>query len=167
MKVKLYKQKNKLSCGPAVLKMIFSYYGFNISESEIIKGMGGLRQYGVRAINLAEYAHSMGFKVKYFSFNKKLSKGAAIIKKPSLDEVHKLLKRKIPVILAVNSSILYNNLKRRNKGHFIIITKYRKATYWYNDPRDGKQHLIKHDDLLFTWYNNVLYSSAYLLAINK
>ncbi|MBU0598079.1 C39 family peptidase, partial [Patescibacteria group bacterium] len=90
-----------------------------------------------------------------------------VIKKPSIKDVKKFLKRKIPVILSVNSRILYNNLKQKITGHFIVITKYKNGIFWYNDPKDGRRHSIKEDDLIFAWHNNILDSSGYLLIIEK
>lgn len=43
MKVPLFKQNSKLSCGPTALRMVFAYFEKNISEREIVKGLGGLR----------------------------------------------------------------------------------------------------------------------------
>ncbi len=165
MKIKVYKQKNKLSCGPAALRMVMDFYSVNKSEKEIIKGVGGIKGYGVRTTDLATYARRLGFKVKYYSFNKKLTKDRAEFKKPNPELIKLFLKKRIPIILAVNSKVLYNNFKQSIKGHFIVIIKYQAGVYTYNDPRDGRQHTIKENDLLFTWYNNVLHSGAYLLAI--
>jgi len=166
MKVPLFKQTSKRSCGPAALRMVLAYYGINIPEKEIIKGVGDLKKYGVRTIKLADFTKKLGFKVECLSYSRKLAKGKAITKKPSPRDIFKYLKRKIPVILAVNSETLYNK-KSTSQGHFIVITKHRKGTFFYNDSKEGKQHKIKKKDLLLAWYNNVANSSAYLLMVRK
>lgn len=68
------------------------------------------------------------------------------------------------MILGVRSSLLYDK-KLSEMGHFIVITGYRKGIYQYNDPLDGKRHRVPEEPLLFAWFNNVLDSSAYLLAV--
>ena len=52
-----------------------------------------------------------------------------------------------------------------NSGHYIIITKYDKGVFWYNDPSFAKEFKIKEDNLMFAWFNNVLKSTGYMLAI--
>ncbi|MBU0636521.1 C39 family peptidase [Candidatus Micrarchaeota archaeon] len=154
----------KLNCGITALQMVLQYFNKDIPSSEITKQIGGIKKFGVRTIKLAEFAKSLGFKVTCYSYNKKLACGKATIKKPDKKDIQKFLKKKIPVILAVRAFILYNQ-KPSKMGHFIVITKYKKGKYWYNDPKDGKKHQIKESDLLFTWHNNILESSGYLLAI--
>jgi ABC-type bacteriocin/lantibiotic exporter with double-glycine peptidase domain len=166
LNVPLIKQKENLTCGPAALEMVLRFYGKNLSQELIIKKIGGVKKsYGVRTIKLAEFARSLGFNVRCFSYNKKLSKGKAEIKVPSEKEIVDLLKNKIPLILAVNSSILFDKEKFSKKGHFIVLTKYSNKKFWYNDPLNGKERLISEDKLMFALSNNVLNSSAYLISI--
>ncbi len=163
LSVPLLKQ-GKLECGPTALRMVLHYFRKNVSSDEIIKGVSGIKKYGVRTIKLADFARNLGFKVYCYSYNQKLSRGRAEIKKPAKSDILKFLKEKIPVILAVRSFLLFNK-KPSSRGHFIVITKYEKGWFWYNDPKDGKQHQIKEKDLVLAWFNNILNSSAYLLAI--
>jgi len=165
MKIPLYKQINSRSCGPAALRMVLAYYKTKIPEKEIIKHTGGLKKYGLRTIHLADFAEKIGFKIECLSINKKLAKGKAKIRKPAIKDIIKHLKKQTPVIIAVSSNLLFNR-KSTTPGHFIVITRYNKGFFWYNDPKDGKQHKIKDKNLLSCWYNNnALDSSAYLLAI--
>lgn len=114
---------------------------------------------------MAKFAQDLGFKAECFSYNKKLAKGKAKVKKPLRSDIVKYLERNIPVILAVRAALLHNKEELKDLGHFIVVTKYKNNTFWYNDPYDGKRHRIKEDELLFAWHNNILDSSAYLLAI--
>ena len=89
---------------------------------------------------------------------------------PSLKIMKKLLDKKIPVIVIVNSVILFekkfggkNDL---DLGHFLVLTGYQKEKFYYNDPYYGKKCSISSDKLIFAMSNNALYSSAYLLAIS-
>jgi len=163
LSVPLFKQ-GKLECGPTALKMVLHYFGKEVSSNEITKKIGGIKKYGVRTIKLADFAEKLGFKVYCYSYNKKLSKGKAEIKKPAKSDIIKFLKKKLPVIIAVRQFLLFNE-EPSDMGHFIVITKYENGRFWYNDPEDGKLHQIKEDDLMFAWHNNVLDSSAYLLVL--
>lgn len=162
----VYKQSTKLSCGPAALRMVLEYYGVKKSEKEIAEGVGGIKKYGTKAVDLGWYAKKLGFKVELLSLNRKLSKARAKIKKPEVADIAKFIKKKIPVIVAVRSCLLYDK-KPAKLGHFIVVTDYKKGLFYYNDPLLGIRRRIKRGDLLFAWHANVLDSSAYLLAIWK
>ena len=95
---------------------------------------------------------------------KEITKGVGGVQKPSKEQILKFLKKGIPVIISVRSFLLYN--KPYNKaGHYIIITNYKNGVFSYNDPYRYKRKEIKENDLLFAWYNNIVDSSGYLLAI--
>ncbi len=163
LSVPLLKQ-TKSSCGVTSLRMVFQYFGKDVSSKKIIQKIGGLKKYGVKTIKLADFAEDFGFKIEAYSYNKKKAKGKAIIKKPSKTDIIKFLRKKLPVIIAVNAFILHNK-GPLTMGHFIVITKYEKGKFWYNNPHDGKSHTIKEETLLFAWHNNILDSSAYLLVL--
>ena len=166
IQVPLFKQTNSLSCGPTALKMVLAFFGYDFSEEFITRSIGSLKKYGVRTISLREFASKFGFKTTCFSFNKKLSKGKAIIKKPKKTHILKFLKKEIPVIVAVRDSVLHNK-KISRLGHFIVITGFEAGKFYFNDSHDGKEHKIAADEFLFAWHNNILDSSAYLLAVYK
>lgn len=163
LSVPLFKQ-NKLQCGPTALRMVLYYFDKEISQDEIIRKIGGIKKYGVRTIKLSDFAQKLGLKTYCYSYNKKLSKGKAEIKKPAKSDIIKFLKKKLPVIITVRQFLLFDK-EPSNLGHFIVITKYENGRFWYNDPEDGKLHKIKEDELMFAWFNNVLDSSAYLLTL--
>ena len=159
-------QQQQRACGPTALSMVLRYFGKNFSPLAIAKKTGGIKKYGVRTVRLADVAKEAGFNVHCYSYNQQLAQGKATFKKPIIKDLIKFLDRKLPIIIAVRSCILFNK-KPSKRGHFIVITKYATGQFWYNDPADGKQHKISQDDLLFAWYNNVLDSSAYLLVLEQ
>ncbi len=163
--VPLFKQTHN-ACGPTSLKMVLKYFGKEISLSEIIKGVGGIKKFGVRSISLAAYSKKIGFKAYCFSYNAKMAKGQAEIIKPSKDLILKFLKKRLPVIIAVRTFLLRNQGYSKS-GHFIVITKYENGIFWYNDPSFAKEFKIKENDLMFAWYNNVLKSTGYMLVIES
>jgi len=161
--VPLIKQ-TKLACGPTCLAMILKYYKDEKSLSEIIKSVDGIKNFGARAIQMVKYVRKLGYQVDCFSYDEKMAKGYAKIVKPSKKLILKYLKKRIPVIIAVRLFLLKNE-DYSNSGHYIIIIKYNKGTFWYIDPSFAKEFKIKKNDLMFAWFNNVLKSTGYMLVI--
>ncbi|MFH1802223.1 MAG: C39 family peptidase [archaeon] len=121
LKVPLAKQKEKQTCGPAALKMVLHFYGQRFSETKIKNKIGGTkRSYGVRTTKLAKFARSLGYNVKCFSYNKKMAEGEAEIKIPSEKDITTFLKKGVPVVLAVNSSVLFDRKKFQTKGTLLF-----------------------------------------------
>ena len=80
------------SCGPACLAMVLKYYKGKKSLPEIIKSVGGVKSFGVRAIKMASYMRSLGYEVDCFSYDEKMAKGQANIIKPSEQLILKYLR---------------------------------------------------------------------------
>ncbi|GBE19956.1 MAG TPA: hypothetical protein ENG87_00210 [Candidatus Pacearchaeota archaeon] len=96
------------------------------------------------------------------------------IKMPSIDDIIKFLKKGIPVILAVNAKILFEVEKLQgfpkipnNMGHFIVLTGFVDDIFYYNCPYYGESKKISKDKLFFALSNNILDSSAYLIAVKS
>lgn len=75
------------------------------------------------------------------------------------------LERKIPVIISVSSGAFFE--RKTDAGHFIVITGYDNGKFCYNDPAFGIKGEMDENKLLFSWYSNIIDTSAYLLAISK
>lgn len=86
---------------------------------------------------------------------------------PSLDTIRKFLDKKLPVVIAVNSAVLFEKKEDLRIGHFIVLIGYEKDKFYYNDPDSGKKKTISADKLIFALSNNVFDSSAYLLVVKK
>ncbi|MBU2589337.1 MAG: C39 family peptidase [Nanoarchaeota archaeon] len=73
--VPIFGQETDRTCEPSCLKMVFQYYGEYHSESQILKGIGGLTKYnsindlGTLTIDNALYARRAGFNVNCYSYN--------------------------------------------------------------------------------------------------
>lgn len=157
-------QQEHLQCGPTALRMVLKYFGTDMSAAEIIRQIGGVKRYGVRTVALAKFATHIGFRVHCYSYNPKMSKGLAEIRKPAKEDILRFLRKNLPVILSVRAFLILNEPPSQ-MGHFVVITGYEKGVITYNDPFDGKRHEIAEADLLFAWHNNILDSSAYLLVL--
>ena len=86
---------------------------------------------------------------------------------PSLSTVRKFLSKKLPVLIAVNSAVLFEKKKDLRIGHFIVLNGYKKDVFYYNDPDSGKNKTISSDKLIFASSNNVFESSGYLIVIKN
>lgn len=71
LKIPLVKQRNKLACGPTCLRMVFSYYGKDFSEKEVLKGIELIKT-GSYTTDNAIFAAKLGFKVECYSYNLKI-----------------------------------------------------------------------------------------------
>ena len=163
LRVPLLKQK-KMACGPTSLRMVLKYFGKHVPLKDIIKGVSGIKKFGVRTIELGDFAKKQGFKVTCYSYNKDGKNGWAKVRRPYKSDILKFLRKGLPVIIAVSSHILYNE-KPSKLGHFIVITKYNNHRFRYNDPFDGKRHNINEEDLIFAWYVNAFDSKGHILVI--
>src|SRR3989338_2322569 len=117
MKIPLFKQK-KNTCGLTALRMALAYFGENIAENQLIKLTGKIKRYGVRTIQLSKAAKKLGLATECLSYNRGLASGKTKIKKPDTDDIINYLERRVPVILTVRSSLLYDE-KLTKMGHFI------------------------------------------------
>jgi uncharacterized protein YvpB len=90
------------------------------------------------------------------------------IRIPSLDRYKGFLDRGLPVLLTVNSRILFeNDTIKPGLGHYIVFTGYKNDVFYYNDPYDGLAKQIVADKLIFALSNNITSSSAYCLVLEK
>ena len=87
------------------------------------------------------------------------------MKMPPLNTIKKFLNKKLPVVVAVNSAVLFEKKINLKLGHYIVLTGYKNDKFCYNDQKFGKIKSISADKLIFALSNNVLDSSAYLLVI--
>lgn len=87
------------------------------------------------------------------------------MKVPSLNAIKRFLNRKLPVVVAVKSVILFEKKKDLRSGHYIVLTGYKDGKFYYNDPKYGKAKSISAGKLIFALSTNVFDSSAYLIVI--
>jgi ABC-type bacteriocin/lantibiotic exporter with double-glycine peptidase domain len=137
IKVKPLKQ-TKSYCGPYALKMVFDYYGKNISIKEIAKEAKTAIAFGTGPKKMVNAA-------KFFGFN------AVYKEKFSINELSKLVnKKKIPVIV---------NWFSENDGHYSVLVGINKTEIYLQDPEIGKIRKIKVKDFLKVWFD---FSGDYL-----
>jgi len=123
IKLKLFKQ-SKGFCGPASLKMVLSFYGIKKSEKELAKLTKTSREKGCSEINLINTAKKLGLK-------------GYIKKNSNINEIKRLNKKNIPIIIDWFSP--------EQAGHYSIVIGFEKNNILIADPYFGKikKHKIK------------------------
>ncbi|MCX6765193.1 MAG: C39 family peptidase, partial [Candidatus Nealsonbacteria bacterium] len=87
LKVKPFQETLNCSyCGPATLKILFSYYGIDKTEKELAEMAGWNKVLGIDDMGIKKVAEKLGFKVK-------------IKNNSSFNDIESWLKKGVPVIV--------------------------------------------------------------------
>ncbi|MBT3297827.1 hypothetical protein HN385_02795 [archaeon] len=116
IKLKLFKQ-SKGYCGPACLKMVLSAYGINKSENYLAKITNSSRTKGCYEDNIVKAAEQFGFK-------------GYVKQNSSINEVNKLVKKGIPVIVDWFSP--------EEAGHYSVVVGFNQGKIILADPHFGE-----------------------------
>ena len=117
IKLKLVEQSKNYTCGPAVLKMILSYYGINKSESLLEKETKTSNKHGCQESAIVKVAKNFGLK-------------GYVKQKSSISELRRLNKKGIPVIIDWFSPDV--------NSHYSIVVGFKGDKIMIADPSFGK-----------------------------
>ncbi|MEK6890423.1 MAG: C39 family peptidase [Nanoarchaeota archaeon] len=120
IKIKPFKQSRGY-CGPASLKMVLSAYNIEKTEDYLAKLTKTSRKNGCKEENIIKLVKSMGLK-------------GYVKQKSTINEVKKLVKRGIPVIV--------NWFSPEEAGHYSVVIRFKKDNIFLADPHFGK--IVKH-----------------------
>ena len=131
----------KSMCGPAVLKMVFDYYGIEKSEEEIAKLAGTTEDLGTDDEGIKKAAESLGFKVE-------------IKNESSFEEIQEWLNKKTPVVVNwfTRGRIDYDESQVPD-GHYSVVVGLDKEFIYLQDPEIGKMRQIKKSDFMKAWFD--------------
>jgi hypothetical protein len=149
---------NELGFSTTVYSYNLEYYDpsdSKLSRKELIKKTGELIKKENRQYNIRELKSILKVLRSDVSYEMRI---------PTLNSIKKFLDKRIPVVVAVNSAVLFEKKKDLRWGHFLALTGYEKNRFYYNDPH-GIKGTISDEKLIFALSNNVFDSSAYLLVI--
>jgi len=118
-------------CGPASLKMVFDYYGVQVSEAEISKITGASKEKGVPKEGLIKAAKHFGFQV----FSKE---------KSTLSDLKYFIKRKIPVIV---------DWFFEDEGHYSVVVDIDKNNIVFRDPSFKSLRKMPIEKFLRVWFD--------------
>lgn len=135
IKVKSYKQ-SKGYCGPTSLRIVLSHHGISKSEKYLAKLIGASREKGCDEKGLLKAAKEFGFK-GYWK------------EKSSINELKKLVKKEIPVIV--------NWFSPEQDGHYSVVIGFEKNKIIMVDPHFGEIRKMRIDQFLVRWFDFEIY----------
>jgi len=140
--VKPFQEKLYYSyCGPATLKILFSYYGIDKTEKELAKISGWNKVLGIDDRGMKKAAEKLGFKVE-------------IKNNSSYKDIESWLKKSIPVI--VNWFTRGRNDYPESEtadGHYSVVAGLDDKFIYLQDPEVGKMRKIKRYDFMRVWFD--------------
>ena len=136
------KQTFKYDCGANALESIFSFYGLDILEEEIIKIAKTVDKTGTPILGMLKSNRHFGFKanIKYLEIN----------------DLKKLINKKMPVILRIQawSGKKDNDWKNDwSHGHYVVVIGYDKNKIYFEDPWSIKRTFLTFEELKHRWHD--------------
>jgi ABC-type bacteriocin/lantibiotic exporter with double-glycine peptidase domain len=127
----LYEQ-SKGFCGPTSLRMVLEYYGIKKTEKELVKLSGATEKKGCNGRMILKTAGKLGFKARIKdNFN--------------IEEIKKLVKRKIPVIVNWWPG-------ESDDGHYSVIIGFNSRIIMA-EPITGKLRRINSKEFEDRWFD--------------
>ncbi|MDD5627001.1 MAG: C39 family peptidase [Patescibacteria group bacterium] len=142
LKVKSFQETlNAGMCGPASLKILFSYYGINKTEKELAKMIGWDKDLGVDDKGIKQVAETLGFKVK-------------IKNNSSFGDIENWLNKGVPVIVDwfTRGRSDYPDSETAD-GHYSVVAGLDNKFIYLQDPEIGKIRKIKRYDFMRVWFD--------------
>mgnify|MGYP001571990930 CR=1 FL=1 len=131
LKIKPFKQSSGL-CGPAVLKMVFDFYGLKKTEKQLANELKCDPRYGIPAEPMLKLAKKYGLKgfIKDFS---------------EIEDIRGwVVNKKTPVIVDWFSE---------NEGHYSVIIDIDNQKIFLQDPEIGKVRKIDLETFKRVWFD--------------
>lgn len=142
LEVKPFQEKLYYSyCGPATLKILFSYYGIDKTEKELAKISGWNKVLGIDDRGMKKAAEKLGFKVE-------------IKNNSSYKDIQSWLKKGVPVIVNwfTRGRSDYPESETAD-GHYSVVAGLDNKFIYLQDPEVGKMRKIKRYDFMRVWFD--------------
>lgn len=132
---------NSSYCGPASLKILFSYYGIEKSEKELAKLCKTKKGLGTKSKEIEKVAKRFGFKVR-------------IKDNSNFKDIEQWLNKKVPVIVDWFSRgrTDYTDFDIAD-GHYSVATGLDDKFIYLQDPEIGKIRKLEREDFLTVWFD--------------
>lgn len=158
LKIPYHQQENKYYCGPAVLQMVFEYFGCLKDQKYLAEFSGTNEVVGTTNSNMIKTAISHGF----YCYGKEDS---------DFLEIESFINKDLPVIVRfvvpeLGIDPFTNNLYE----HFAIIKKVNKKTLVFDDPTHlggGKNFKITKEKFLQKWFSSQNNNKRWILVISN
>jgi len=142
LKIKPFQEKLYYSyCGPATLKILFSYYGIDKTEKELAKMAGWNKVLGIDDRGVKKVVEKLGFKVE-------------IKNNSSFRDIESWLKKEVPVI--VNWFTRGRNDYPESEtadGHYSVVAGLDDKFIYLQDPEIGRMRKVKRYDFMRVWFD--------------
>ena len=126
-------QSDDSTCGPASLKMIFAYYGVDISEKEIAYACNHTYEFGCQGEDMVCAANHFGFEV-YLKNNS------------TIEEIERLIDVNVPVIVDWFCG-------DPPEGHSSVCIGYSENNLFILDPYIEEMRVVNKSDFVRCWFD--------------
>ena len=137
LSVPFYHQKKPYTCGPAVMRMVFRYFGHVYDEIELERRLKAEPLLGTRHRYLIRIARRNGF----YSY---VNHGS------NLAELKYFLSLELPPIVRLSARLGSD----KDEGHYAVVTAVTKRHIYLNDPWRGADFQISVKSFLREWRDN-------------
>jgi len=131
LNIKPIKQKKRM-CGPASLSIVLKYYGINKNQEELKKILSSTYLTGTKNKKIIKVSKDFNLKAKYKTNS-------------SINEIRKLLSKKIPPIIGWFSP--------EGASHYSVIKGLDKSNIFIVDPELNKTRKIKIKEFEKNWFD--------------
>ena len=128
-------------CGPAVLKMVLSYYGIEKTEQELAELAKTTQELGTDDMEIKRVLEDFGLKV-------------VIQNESSFEDIKQWLDKKVPVIVDwfTRGRAEYGDSEVPD-GHYSIVVGLDESHIYLQDPEIGDLRKIERNDFMKVWFD--------------
>lgn len=128
-------------CGPAVLKMVFGYYGLEKTEQELSELCGNAKNLSTDDHTIKKIAESFGFKIEIQNLS-------------TVKDIKTWLDKKIPVIVDwfTRGRQDYDDSEVPD-GHYSVVIGLDDENIYLQDPEIGRLRTLKIKDFMRVWFD--------------
>jgi len=137
LKVPYFNQNRDYTCGPACLRMVLAYWGYETDEVSLSM-LCGTTVFGTSAKQIINAARRLGFQCEY-GFNTQHA---------SLTHA---LQNEVPPIISVDSDTLYQRWQPTYTKHDIVLVEIRQSKIVYHDSEVGSNLSMSSDIFKEAW----------------
>jgi ABC-type bacteriocin/lantibiotic exporter with double-glycine peptidase domain len=118
LKVPYFRQEKWFTCGPVCLRMIFAYFGIDVTE-KALETICETTELGTIPTKISTGAANLGVE-------------AIATKNADLEDLRRNLEDRIPVIVLIDPSYIYGGIA--GFGHFVVVVGIENGEVIYHDP---------------------------------
>lgn len=142
-KLPYFRQSTEYTCGPAVLRSVFAYYGKEYSEEEIAKSAGTRESIGTPRKGMIAAAQKVGLQAE--------AKSGA-----SWEDLQIFIQKGTPVIVRF--------VEPEDDEHYALVTKVTDMNITLSDPYHGPETAYSRTDFLRMW--NAKNANRWILIVS-